>query len=49
MSAEFKVLFYYQGRIVGTISYVSDSRGKDFCMKIDILDELLQKFNEKYN
>ena len=39
----------YQGRVLAAMSYVYDKTGKDYSMKLDILDELIKKFNEKYN
>ena len=42
-------LIDYQGRVFGAISYSSLSKRLDYFMKIDVVDELVQKFNEKYN
>ena len=42
-------LLDYQGRVLGAISYIGVKTQKDYMMKFDILDELVQKFNEKYN
>lgn len=42
-------LIDYQGRVLGAASYISRLNGKDYFMKLDTLDELIEKFNEKYN
>lgn len=42
-------LIDYQGRILGATSYHTTLSAKDYFMKIDKLEELIQKFEDKYN
>ena len=41
-------IFDYQGRVLGAASYSTTLSKKDFFMKIDTIEELIQIFNEKY-